>query len=213
VYLLLYRLYLLKKFNNNVTFVTMTAAVRQFAHFIIIHTEVRSLPENLFGKQKKNKNITVVTYDSVITHTLIVVTDTHRGARTPNAITLKSVGNPRHCCLSVIEGTIDGDFNAGVEQDLLVAVGKECCLLHCSIPKTKATVYFETSAAVTRKLHSKASTNLLFSVTVRCTEPSVGSANVRTQKACLLWRSYCTVWKKQHGLLQQTARNYEGLIN
>lgn len=78
----------------------MTAAVRQFAHFIIIDTEVTSLSGNLFGKQKKNKNTTVVTYDTVLPHKLTVTTDTHSAsqtaARTQNAVTLKLVHNPSH---------------------------------------------------------------------------------------------------------------------
>jgi len=67
--------------------------------------EVRSLSESLFGKQKKNKNIAVVTYDSVLPHTLTVVTDRYcasqSATRTPTTVTIKSVGNPRHCRVTV----------------------------------------------------------------------------------------------------------------
>ena len=61
----------------------------------------------------------------------------------------------------MIKGTSGGDFNAGVEHELCVAVGfgvrvgKGRCWLHCSVPKTTATKCVETSAAVTRKLNCK----------------------------------------------------------
>ena len=67
----------------------------------------------------------------------------------------------------MIKGRSGGDFNARVEHELCVAVGygvwveKGCCLLHCSVPATKATKAtkaaksFETSATVRLKLHSK----------------------------------------------------------
>jgi len=47
--------------NIRLAFVITTEAVRRFGHFIIIHTEDSSLSESLFDKQKKNKNITVLT--------------------------------------------------------------------------------------------------------------------------------------------------------
>jgi hypothetical protein len=96
----------LKEQLNYLTGVITTAAFQQFACWmimimiiiIIIITDVNSLSENLFGQQKKTKNVTVVTYGSVVPHKLTVITEhtpTHNSsktvARTPSAIKFKSV--------------------------------------------------------------------------------------------------------------------------
>ena len=58
-----------KKFKYS-TFITNKEIFELFAHWIIvdknINTEVSGLLENLFCKEKKTKNIIVVTYDFVL---------------------------------------------------------------------------------------------------------------------------------------------------
>jgi hypothetical protein len=125
-----------------------TAAFEQFAHLVIVHTEGGALWEHLFGKLKKNKNVIVVTYDSVLPRKLKVVTEhtipvkllpAHRmPPRYSQSLTPVTVAAVR---MSAAGRNSGGDFNAGVAHELL----------H---PEDESTKIFRKSGAVTRKVHS-----------------------------------------------------------